>query len=176
MTRPAVPPAELIVLMVQLVALAVPPNEQMNRFFKQRYGQAVANVLQPLSVALGRELGLDRDARKKRKRKLPTRRLDVDKPKPAPKKVEEKPEVKAIAAPAGEVEEAPAVTEDLPEFEHSEADDAFDEALSGDDDEDEEEEDSEDKSEDEGAAESTDGNKAADAAPAPAAPEASKSE
>ncbi|MEC9465282.1 MAG: hypothetical protein VX834_05840 [Myxococcota bacterium] len=130
-------------LFLQLVALAVPPNDQMNRFFKQRYGQAVGDALQPLSVALGRELGIDRDARKKRKRKLPTRRMGVDDPKKAKKKVVKKPapEIDKIAAPAGEVEEAPAVTEDLHEFEHSDVDDAFDAALGGEEEEEEEEED-----------------------------------
>jgi len=114
-------------LYLQLVALGIPADDQLKRFFKGRYGQSLGDIFSPLSVALGRELVVDREAKKIRKGKFPSKMPSAGKfPKKRIKREEPKPPVAAEAPEAPVVEEAPVAAEAAPT---DEVDDAFDSAL-----------------------------------------------
>ncbi|MBT6179954.1 MAG: hypothetical protein HOI23_22115 [Deltaproteobacteria bacterium] len=122
-------------LYLQLIALGIPADDQVKRFFKTRYGQNLEEIFNPLSVILGQELVIDREAQKRRKRRFPSKmpsagKFPKKKMKPAPKPVPDAPAVTEATqdAPVSEeqAEAAPAPT--------NEVDDAFDSALGSDED------------------------------------------
>ena len=121
-------------LYLQLIALGIPADDQLKRFFKARYGQNLEEIFNPLSVVLGHDLVIDREAQKRRKRRFPSKmpsagKFPKKKMKPAPKPVAD---VAAEAKPAEEVAaEAPAEAVAAPT---NEVDDAFDSALGSDED------------------------------------------
>jgi hypothetical protein len=122
-------------LYLQLIALGIPADDQVKRFFKTRYGQNLEEIFNPLSVVLGQELVIDREAQKRRKRRFPSKmpsagKFPKKKMKPAPKPVADAPVAKEAAteAPVSEeqAEAVPVAT--------NEVDDAFDSALGSDED------------------------------------------
>jgi|MDSW01.2.fsa_nt_gb tetratricopeptide (TPR) repeat protein len=119
-------------LYLQLIALGIPADDQLKRFFKTRYGQSLDEIFNPLSIVLGRELVVDRDAQKRRRKKFPSKMPSAGK---FPKKVK-KPEpakseapVAPVAAETVEAAEEPVAVEPT-----NEVDDAFDSALGTDED------------------------------------------
>lgn len=121
-------------LYLQLIALGIPADDQLKRFFKARYGQSLEEVFSPLSVVLGRDLVVDREAQKRRKRRFPSKMPSAGK---FPKK-----KLKAVPKPVADAPVAPTPTETPAAEEQAEAvvgpagevDDAFDSALGSDDD------------------------------------------
>lgn len=121
-------------LYLQLIALGIPADDELKRFFKARYGQNLEEIFSPLGVVLGRELVIDREAQKRRKRRFPSKMPSAGKfpkkrIKAAPKPVADAP---VVATPT----ETPAIEEQAEAAVGpvDEVDDAFDSALGSDDD------------------------------------------
>ena len=122
-------------LYLQLVALGIPPDDGLKRFFKGRYGQDLGSIFGPLSVALGRELIVDREAQKRRKLRFPSKMPSagkVIKKKPqSPKEETPSKPGEATAAPSGTAQ-APDAVEPVVAEPINEVDSAFDSALGSD--------------------------------------------
>ena len=119
-------------LYLQLIALGIPADDQLKRFFKTRYGQSLDDIFNPLSVVLGRELIVDRSA-KKRRRKFPSKMPSAGK---FPKKLKKaEPAPKPVTTEQAPVDE-PAQEEVVEPVAEptNEVDDAFDSALGSDED------------------------------------------
>ena len=119
-------------LYLQLIALGIPADDQLKRFFKTRYGQSLDDIFNPLSVVLGRELIIDRSAKSVAvnfRRKMPSagkfpKKIKQAEPAPKPVATEQAP----VDEPAQEEVVEP-VAEPT-----NEVDDAFDSALGSDED------------------------------------------
>ena len=120
-------------LYLQLIALGIPADDQLKRFFKTRYGQTLEEIFNPLSMVLGRELVVDRDAQKRRRRKFPSKMPSAGKFPKKVKQAEPAPKDPTPAAPVVE-ETVEAAAEPVVAEPTNEVDDAFDSALGTDDD------------------------------------------